>query len=247
MARLNSLLLSVLIVVASGWESVSAQEPAPTVEIIDETIDPVWSVSGYVLVGVMTATGQSPEPKLSIGASSAPGEIGIDQVFCTDIVSRARSYRGRANIYVPSGAQRPVVVPFIDFSRYADLLSTVQDDEMAIRVRYGACDDVDDNSSIPATIARWGEAATAEPLRKITLLLNARTSEAAVRLSAAGVVFAQQHCERVSEPQRTGYDFICRMKLKNMDEQVSEIDGMIVRREFGQVRPPAHFAVRLRD
>lgn len=212
-----------------------------------DSYDPVWTVSGHVVVGAMAPDRATSRPVLSLDAAELSNNRPEGRHFCLDMTSRSHSYRAQADISVPPGRPVPAQVPFLAHVERPEAVRKITGEEVAVRVEDSTCDNAEAGKDGALIIAGWGAGPIASPPAEVVLLLNARTSEAAVRLTSAGGLVDQKSCARVADPQQSGYDFICRMSLAKLGPEAKIIDGTVARRQFGQVRPPARFSILLRD
>lgn len=162
-----------------------------------EEWDPVWPVSGQVVVGLNVAGAAVRDPVVSVLTGDlAPASV------CIEIASRIRNYRMQAESREPSGD--PITVFDISSSttRAAELRKFASED-LAIRGFAGGCDAAAAGEAV-YLLSTWGEPRPGE-IQAFTVLLNARSDEAYLMIGSA----KPQPCIRQPDPRQTGFDFRC--------------------------------------
>lgn len=212
----------------SGAHHSFAQQ-AVDFEVNYEEWDPVWPVSGQVVVGLNAVGDPSPDPVVSVLTGTlAPASL------CLEIASRFRNYRMQAESKEPS--EKPVTVFNIynSTSRAAELRKFLADD-LAIRGFVGTCEDV--SGGLPVyLLSTWG----APPEGKVmafTVLLNARSDEAYLMVGTD----KPQPCVRQPDPRQTGFDFRCDVSTT----ATGEVTATVFRRQSGVALERTSFKIML--
>ncbi|MGI9224495.1 MAG: hypothetical protein ACR2QX_08485 [Woeseiaceae bacterium] len=204
------------------WSVASAQETVSAELVSDpfvENYEPEVSVSGNVVVGVMT-TVVAPaivNDQIAIHASAGSG----GQQLCLKAASRDGIYTSR-NVYaIPEGATGNVRLPYR--SKLENVVRDYDEHEIALSATTGDCD----SGASDYFLLNNGVAG--------------ETESAVMYLNSFGAtdVFVEindeiEPCEYISEGRRTTFDFICPL-------QVSAGDGIvpitIIRERFGREQP----------
>lgn len=182
-----------------------------------EEWDPIWPVSGQVVVGLNVEGAAARDPVVSVLTGAlAPASV------CIEIASRIRNYRMQAESKEPSGDPITVFNIHSSTSRAAELRKFTAED-LAIRGFAGRCDAV--AGGLPAyLLSTWGEPRQG-PIGAFQVLLNARSDEAYLMIGSA----QPTACERQADPRQTGFDFRCRVET----EARGELMATVFRRQSG--------------
>jgi len=204
------------------WSVASAQDTA-TAELVSdpliENYEPEVSVSGNVVVGIMTRAAALAVANDQIAITATP-ESGGQQV-CLKAASRDGIYTSRNVYVVPDGAAGNVRLPYR--SKLANVVRDYGEHEIALTATAGDCDsgatdyyllgsDIDDDAD------------------SAVMYLNS---------FGATDVFIEiddtvEPCEYISEGRRTTFDFICPLDVRAGD---SAIPITIIRERFGREQP----------
>lgn len=247
-ANAKALLTAMLLLPCLGFgANAQSRDPSQsTVQMIAEDYDPLWNVSGNIIVGIMASADQASQPYLSLKTSTLRFTPDVNRKFCVVVVSRSRSYRATAEIDVPPDSPLPVSVILSSAAERPDFVDSLDSGQIAVTARMADCAHAD-HEDVPFLVAEWGEATGNGRPDSLKLMLNARTSEVAVNLRGNGQVLDQQQCARTQDPQQAGYDFTCELSLALVPESVGTLDGTIARRNFGSSRQISHFSILLKE
>ena len=186
-------------------------------EVNYEEWDPVWPVSGQVVVGLNVEGAPVEDPVVSVLTGDlAPASV------CIEIASRIRNYRMQAESREPSGDPITVFDISASSSRAAELRKFAPGD-LAIRGFAGGCDAVVAGAAV-YLLSTWGEPRPGE-IRDFTVLLNARSDEAYLMIGTA----QPQPCRRQPDPRQTGFDFRCDVSAAGS----GELTATVFRRQSG--------------
>lgn len=182
-----------------------------------EEWDPVWPVSGQVVVGLNAEGEAARDPVVSVLTGKlAPAAL------CLEIASRVRNYRMQAESTERSEDPVTVFNIYRSTSRAIELREFAAGD-LAIRGYVGACDDA--SGGVPAyLLSTWG-APRANGVTTFDVLLNARSDEAFLMIGSD----PPQPCERQPDPRQTGFDFRCRISTA----ATGELAATVFRRQSG--------------
>jgi len=219
----NVAILALLFATTAG-----AEEPA-TAELVSdpflESYQPEVSVSGNVIVGVMTSAASAAIAADRIAVAAA-GEAG--GTVCLRAASRDGIYTSR-NVYaLPATAAGDVRLPYR--SRLADVVGGYADDEIALAATAGDCDS---GSADYYLLSSTDDDAPSD----VVIYLNS--------FGATDVFFAigdgdVEPCDYISEGRRTTFDFICR--LGDVDTGAG-LPVTIIRERFGREQPPVELRI----
>lgn len=222
-----TLILCVCLVLA-GVRGALAQQVVDF-DVNYEDWDPVWPVSGQVVVGLNAEGEASSDPVVSVLTGTlAPASL------CLEISSRLRNYRMQAQSKEPS--QKPVTVfdIFSSTSRASELRKFSAQD-LAIRGFAGKCEDV--SGGLPVyLLSSWGRPPEGG-ITDFTVLLNARSDEAYLMIGSD----QPQPCERQPDPRQTGFDFRCRVSTS----ATGELSATVFRRQSGVALERTSFKIVL--
>ena len=204
------------------WSAVSAQDTV-TAELVSdpfvESYEPEVSVSGNVVVGIMTTAAALAIVKDQI-AISATAESGGQQL-CLKAASRDGIYTSR-NVYaVPAGALGNVRLPYR--SKLADVVRDYGEHEIALSATAGDCDTGASDYYLLGSATDGSE-------EVVVMYLNS---------FGATDVFVDindsiEPCEYISEGRRTTFDFICTLNVEMGD---GAIPITVIRERFGREQP----------
>ena len=204
------------------WSAVSAQDNV-TAELVSdpfiESYEPEVSVSGNVVVGIMTTAVAMAivKDQIAITASTESGE----QQLCLKAASRDGIYTSR-NVYaVPDGAAGNVRLPYR--SKLADVVRDYGEHEIALSATTGDCDSGTSDYYLLGSSAD-GEADTA-----VMYLNSFGATDVFVE-----VADSIEPCEYISEGRRTTFDFICPLAVSAGD---GAVPVTIIRERFGREQP----------
>ncbi len=205
-----------------------AQAPVSAELISDpfvESYQPEVSVSGNVIVGVMTMAAAGAMLKDEISVHSV-AHAGSDEV-CLRVASRDGIYTSK-NIYsVPGETTGPVRLPYR--SSLTDVVEKYGDDEIAIAATVGNCDS---GSAEYFLLSATSESAPSD----LVIYLNS--------FGATDVYYQVdsdiEDCEYISEGRRTTYDFICRLDSIAAGEA---LPVTIIRERFGREQPSVEITI----
>ncbi len=232
---------------AAAAEAQTPPSSEATVKILDEDYDPIWNVSGNVIVGIMASAEKAPLPYLSLKTSELSFQPDVPRTFCIDITSRCRSFRAKVEIGVTPNTLQPYSVSLSDKVQRPEFVDSLQGEQIAVKAQSADCAQAN-QKNVAYLVSTWGEKTGTEPPKSLLLLLNARMSEVAVSLRGPdGQVFDRKQCARVKDPQQTGYDFTCEMSLATLPESVDMLHGTIARRSYGGPRKISRFSILLKD
>ena len=206
---------------------------------IEENFDPVWPVAGEIVVGVMAEWSQSVEDDLLLTILSGPRQESAQ--LCIEVVSRSGEYDASTIIQLGADVADPVRLNWAAASSDSEDIRALDPSDVAVSVVEEDCD----SDSAAFLLASWGSFAERDP-DSIVVLVNAKTSAAAVSLSANGANIGQSDCTKVEDPRRLGYDFACNVDLSGPLPDVDRIDGIVIRKQFGSAKPPKPFTISLR-
>lgn len=230
-------------------------EPQPLVaHLVEESFDPIWPVSGNVIVGVMGHMGAhtSPSLLLFIGPDS-------DIRICAEVTSRSRNYRARLAVSHDALASPMGFVSVLSLTGNRDALAQFAGSDVAVRALPGDCL----SGTEPGTamtrrerpvyfIAGWGDqnaftsAAGAELPDEVRLMVNARTSAAAVVVQGEGIDVQSRFCDREDDPRQSGFDFVCTISLRDAkDAGLASVNIDILRTHFGEQEEPVPAVLHL--
>ena len=200
---------------------VVAQEPVTATLVSNpflETYQPEVSVSGNVIVGVMTAAAATAilKNQIAVRAHGAGS-----RAVCLRVASRDGIYTSR-NIYsLPEQAEGPVLLPYE--SRLADVVRAYGSNEIAMAATEGECDSGSSDYFLLSAASETGSP-------EVVIYLNS--------FGATDVFFQLDSdpvpCEYFSEGRRTTYDFVCRLSAIGKHDSVPVT---IIRERFGREQP----------
>ena len=214
--RWYSILILILLPVANAQEPVSAKLLS---EPLLESYQPEVSVSGNVIVGVMTASAASALAESAISVYSAAGSQ-----LCLRVASRDGIYTSKNDYLIPADASGAATLPYD--SKHDEIIAAFDDDGVAMAATDGGCDN---NSN------------------KYYLVAGTRPAAAIIYINSFGAtdVFTDidgnvEPCEFISEGRRTTYDFACRLGEISSD---SAIPVTIIRERYGREQPAIELTI----
>jgi hypothetical protein len=183
-----------------------------------ESYQPEVSVSGNVIVGVMTATAAA--AMLNDQVAIRSDGLG-DQTVCLRVTSRDGIYSSR-NIYaLPDGTAGSVLLPYR--SKLADVVQAYAADEIAMAATAGECESGSADYFLLSGAAETGVA-------EIVVYLNSfGATDVFYQLASDPVP-----CEYITEGRRTTFDFICRLGVVDTGDT---IPVTFIRERFGREQP----------
>ena len=184
-----------------------------------ESYQPEVSVSGNVIVGVMTLATASAILKDQIAVQSIAASA--ENQICLRVASRDGIYTSK-NIYaLPKGTTGPVLLPYQ--TKLKDVVTSYGADEIALAATAGDCD----SGSSDFFLLSAGN--QAEPSEVVIYLNSFGATDVFYQLDAD-----VKACEYISEGRRTTYDYICR--LDAFDEG-KVLPITVIRERFGREQP----------
>lgn len=184
-----------------------------------ESYQPEVSVSGNVVVGVMTLATARALLEDQIAVQSIADSD--DNQICLRVASRDGIYTSK-NVYVlPQGIRGPVLLPYQ--SKLKKVVTSYGADEIALAATSGDCDS---GSSDYLLLSAGNQAGPSE----IVIYLNSfGATDVFYQLDADA-----KACEYISEGRRTTYDYICRL---DSFEVGKALPVTIIRERFGREQP----------
>lgn len=214
--RFISAMLLCVCSVASAQDTVSAELVS---EPFVESYEPEVSVSGNVVVGIMTAAAAAAisSDQVAVNASAeASGER-----ICLKAASRDGIYTSK-NVYaVPDGAAGNVRLPYR--SKLANVVRDYGEHEIALSATVGDCD------SGASDYVLLGSTSTGASDAAVMYLNSFGATDVFVEID--GEI---EPCEYISEGRRTTFDFICTLNVSAGD---GAVDITIIRERFGREQP----------
>lgn len=207
--------------------TVFAQEPV-TAELVSdpfvESYEPEVSVSGNVIVGIMTTAAAAAIGRDQI-AVSTPGNTS-GQKLCLKAASRDGIYTSR-NVYALPDSAGNVRLPYR--SKLGDIVRDYDEHEIALSATAGDCD------SGASDYYLLGSTAGGESGSAVMYLNSFGATDVFVEVD--GEI---ESCEYISEGRRTTFDFICPLNLNAGD---GAVPVTIIRERFGREQPSISLAV----
>lgn len=202
--------------VASAQDTVSAELVS---DPFVENYEPEVSVSGNVVVGIMTTAAAAAITSDQVAVSASAEASG--QRICLKAASRDGIYTSR-NVYaVPDGAAGNVRLPYR--SKLADVVRDYGEHEIALSATVGDCD------SGASDYVLLGSTSTGESDAAVMYLNSFGATDVFVDID--GEI---EPCEYISEGRRTTFDFICTLNVSAGDGAVAIT---IIRERFGREQP----------
>jgi len=205
----------------------SAQDTV-TAELVSdpfvESYEPEVSVSGNVVVGIMTtaAAAAITSDQIAITATADTG----GQHLCLKATSRDGIYTSR-NVYALPNAPGNVRLPYR--SKLADVVDDYGENEIALSATVGDCESGASDYFLLDSSA-GGDAASA------VMYLNS-FGATDVFVEAGGEI---ETCEYISEGRRTTFDFICPLAIS---AGTGAVPVTIIRERFGREQPSISLTV----
>ena len=209
------------------WSVASAQDTVSAELVSDpfvESYEPEVSVSGNVVVGIMTtaAAAAIAKDQIAVNATAATG----GQRLCLKAASRDGIYTSR-NVYSLPGEAGNVHLPYR--SELGDVVDSYGEHEIALSATVGDCDS---GGSDYFLLGSTG---------------GDDTGSAVMYLNSFGAtdVFVEindeiESCEYISEGRRTTFDFICPLDL---GAGAGPVPVTVIRERFGREQPSVSLTV----
>jgi len=214
--RIISAMLLCVCSVASAQDTVSAELVS---EPFVENYEPEVSVSGNVVVGIMTTAAAAAISSDQVAVSTSAEASG--QRICLKAASRDGIYTSR-NVYaVPDGAAGNVRLPYR--SKLANVVRDYGEHEIALSATVGDCD------SGASDYVLLGSTSTVESDSAVMYLNSFGATDVFVEID--GEI---EPCEYISEGRRTTFDFICTLNVSAGD---GTVPITIIRERFGREQP----------
>lgn len=212
----------ITVVLLCLWSVVSAQDTVSAELVNDpfvENYEPEVSVSGNVVVGIMTTAAAAAVARDQIGVN-ASAEAG-ERRLCLKAASRDGIYTSR-NVYaVPADATGNIRLPYQ--SRLGDVVRDYGEHEIALSATAGDCD------SGASDYFLLGSTADGESDPAVMYLNSFGATDVFVEID--GNI---EPCEYISEGRRTTFDFICTLDVSAGD---GAVPITIIRERFGREQP----------
>ena len=205
-----------------SWSATSAQDTVSAELVSDpfvENYEPEVSVSGSVVVGIMTTAVALAikEDRIAINATAESGS----QQLCLRAASRDGIYTSK-NVYaVPDGAVGSIRLPYD--SRLTSVVRDYAEHEIALTATAGDCD------SGALDYYLLGSAAANEGDSAVMYLNSFGATDVFVEIDGA-----VETCEYILEGRRTTFDFICPLAVSSGD---GAVPITIIRERFGREQP----------
>ncbi len=203
------------------WTVASAQDTVSAELVSDpfvESYEPEVSVSGNVVVGIMTTAAAAAIAKDQV-AINATADAG-DQRVCLKAASRDGIYTSR-NVYALPGAAGNVRLPYR--SKLNDVVDDYGEHEIALSATVGDCD------SGASDYFLLGTTADGEPGSAVMYLNSFGATDVFVEIGDE-----IEPCEYISEGRRTTFDFICSLDIS---AGAGAVPVTIIRERFGREQP----------
>ena len=210
------------LILLCSWSIASAQDTVSAELVSDpfvESYEPEVSVSGNVVVGIMTTAVALAiaDDQIAINATEESG----GQQLCLKAASRDGIYTSR-NVYaVPDGAAGNVRLPYD--SKLSDIVQNFGEDEIALTATAGDCD------SGAMDYYLLGSAAASEADKALMYVNSFGATDVFVEINEA-----IETCKYISEGRRTTFDFICPLDVRAGD---GAVPVKIIRERFGREQP----------
>ena len=212
----------ITLILLCSWSVASAQDTVSAELISDpflEDYEPEVSVSGNVVVGIMTTAVALAIAKDQI-AISATAESGGQQL-CLRAASRDGIYTSK-NVYaVPDGAVGSIRLPYD--SKHTKVVREFVEDEIALTATAGDCD------SGAMDYYLLGSAAASEGDLAVMYLNSFGATDVSVEIDGVA-----KPCKYISEGRRIAFDFICPLDVSSGD---GAVPIKIIRERFGREQP----------
>jgi len=204
------------------WSVASAQDPVSAELVNDpfvENYEPEVSVSGNVVVGIMTTAAAAAITSDQVAVSASAEASG--QRICLKAASRDGIYTSR-NVYaLPDGAAGNVRLPYR--SKLAEVVGLYGEHELALSATVGDCD------SGASDYVLLGSTSTGESDSAVMYLNSFGATDVFVEIDGK-----TEPCEYISEGRRTTFDFICTLDVSAGD---GAVPITIIRERFGREQP----------
>jgi hypothetical protein len=204
------------------WSAASAQDTVSAELVSDpfvENYEPEVSVSGNVVVGIMTIAAAAAITSDQVAVNASAESSG--QRICLKAASRDGIYTSR-NVYaVPDGAAGNVRLPYR--SKLANIVRDYGEHEIALSATVGDCD------SGASDYVLLGSTSTGESDSTVMYLNSFGATDVFVEIDEE-----IEPCEYISEGRRTTFDFICTLNVSAGD---GAVPITIIRERFGREQP----------
>lgn len=144
------------------------------------------------------------------------------RTFCVTITDQSGTFQAALNFRRSksdkNGGRRGLPFPHKD-PKYSEFLAKLSADEIGILVEMSACDDV---VAGPYLLGGWKSEIDARPPRRISVMINSRSSDhVALELVAEGRDAAPKYgiCRALPSGRRQGFDRICEVDLHDSQKQ----------------------------
>ena len=210
-----------LSVTASAQDTVSAELVS---DPFVESYEPEVTVSGNVVVGIMTTAAAAAITKDQIAITATADTTGHH--LCLKATSRDGIYTSR-NVYALPNEPGNVRLPYR--SKLADVVDDYGENEIALSATVGDCD------SGASDYFLLGSSADSDALSAVIYLNSFGATD--VFVEAGGET---RTCEYISEGRRTTFDFICPLAVSAGTDAVPVT---IIRERFGREQPSISLTV----
>ena len=175
------------------------------------------AVGGRTIVGIGVARADA-NTNFSTWMPAAHGL----REFCVNITNQSGNFQAALNFRRPesdtTGGRRGL--PFLEKNpKYAELMSKLNADQIGMLVEMSACDDV---VAGPYLLGGWKSEIDARPPRRISIMINSRSSDhVALELVAEDLDAAPKYgkCRALPSGRRQGFDRICEVELHDAVKQ----------------------------
>lgn len=204
------------------WSVAPAQDTVSAELVSDpfvENYEPEVSVSGNVVVGIMTTAAAAAITSDQVAVNASAEASG--QRVCLKAASRDGIYTSRNLYAVPDGAAGNVRLPYR--SKLADVVGDYGEHEIALSATVGDCD------SGGSDYVLLGSTSNGESDSAVMYLNSFGATDVFVEID--GEI---EPCEYISEGRRTTFDFICTL---NVSAGNGAVPITIIRERFGREQP----------
>jgi hypothetical protein len=209
------------------WSVASAQDTVSAELVSDpfvESYEPEVSVSGNVVVGIMTTAAAAAIARDQIAVNATAATSG--QRVCLKAASRDGIYTSR-NVYALPGKAGNVHLPYR--SKLGDIVTGYGKHEIALSATVGDCD------SGASDYFLLGSASGDDTGSALMYLNSFGATDVFVEIDNEIVT-----CDYISEGRRTTFDFICPLDL---GAGADAVPVTIIRERFGREQPAVSLTV----
>tara|TARA_R110001599_G_scaffold127379_8_gene300750 strand:- start:14471 stop:15166 length:696 start_codon:yes stop_codon:yes gene_type:complete len=221
--------LATLLIMLVSMGAASASEAQLKHPNFRESIQAEVAVSGSVLVGAVSSDIQSGS---DIGLIKIPPFEGQPREVCLSVLTRDGVYIARNTYVLPDyDAQTPVSLPY-KHSKSHKLLSGYRQDQVAIIVIEGDCEEPGQRIILPAKA----------PTRNSSVLLMVNglgATDVFVRVATSD---DERPCKQLTDDKSVVFDFFCEIDLRDSG-QGAELELVIARERFGRELPKAKIQI----